>query len=92
MAPSAGATDLPNGELTLANVQVARPISYNVSPEHRTRKNPRGKTLADGVVAYAANGMRSGAAARAALIRRLREGSGAAMIALGLGLARRPAT
>jgi threonine/homoserine/homoserine lactone efflux protein len=51
-------------------------------------------TLADVVVAYAASGIRSGAAARPKLVRRLREGSGAAMIALGLGLAlaRRPAT
>ncbi len=50
-------------------------------------------TLADLGVAVAAGGIRSGAAARPALIRRLREGSGAAMIALGLGLtlARRPA-
>jgi threonine/homoserine/homoserine lactone efflux protein len=49
-------------------------------------------TLADVVVAIAAGGIRAGAAARPALIRRLREGSGAAMIALGLGLAlaRRP--
>jgi threonine/homoserine/homoserine lactone efflux protein len=51
-------------------------------------------TLADVVVAYAASGIRSGAAARPKLIRRLREGSGAVMIALGLGLAlaKRPAT
>jgi threonine/homoserine/homoserine lactone efflux protein len=51
-------------------------------------------TLADVVVAYAASGIRAGAAARPTLVRRLREGSGAAMIALGLGLAlaRRPAT
>jgi threonine/homoserine/homoserine lactone efflux protein len=50
-------------------------------------------TLADIVVAVAAGGIRDGAAARPALIRRLREGSGVAMIALGLGLAlaRRPA-
>jgi threonine/homoserine/homoserine lactone efflux protein len=40
----------------------------------------------------AASGIRAGAAARPGLIRRLREGSGADMIALGLGLAlaRRP--
>lgn len=44
-------------------------------------------TAADVVVAFAAGGIRSGAAARPALIRRLREGSGAAMIALGVGLA-----
>ena len=44
-------------------------------------------TAADVVVAFAAGGIRSGAAARPALIRRLREGSGAAMIALGIGLA-----
>ncbi len=44
-------------------------------------------TLADVVVAFAAGGIRDGAAARPALIRRLREGSGAAMIALGVGLA-----
>jgi threonine/homoserine/homoserine lactone efflux protein len=50
-------------------------------------------TLADIVVAFAAGGIRAGAAARPALIRRLREASGAAMIALGIGLAlvRRPA-
>ncbi|WP_043840042.1 LysE family translocator [Muricoccus aerilatus] len=44
-------------------------------------------TVADVVVAFAAGGIRSCAAARPALIRRLREGSGAAMIALGIGLA-----
>jgi threonine/homoserine/homoserine lactone efflux protein len=51
-------------------------------------------TLADVVVAFAAGGIRDGAAARPALIRRLREASGAAMVALGVGLAlaRRPAT
>lgn len=50
-------------------------------------------TLADVVVAFAASGIREGATARPALIRRLREGSGAAMIALGVGLAltKRPA-
>ncbi len=50
-------------------------------------------TLADLVVAFAAAGIRSGVAARAGLVRRLREASGGAMIALGLGLAlaRRPA-
>jgi threonine/homoserine/homoserine lactone efflux protein len=50
-------------------------------------------TLADVVVAFAASGIREGAAARPALIRRLREMSGAAMIALGVGLAlaKRPA-
>ena len=50
-------------------------------------------TLVDIVVAFAASGVRQGAAARPALIRRLREASGAAMIALGVGLAlaRRPA-
>ncbi|MGQ0680787.1 LysE family translocator [Bradyrhizobium sp.] len=50
-------------------------------------------TLADIVVAFAASRIREGAAARPALIRRLREASGGAMIALGLGLAlaRRPA-
>ena len=49
-------------------------------------------TLADIVVAFAAGGIRDGAAARPALIRRLREASGAAMIALGIGLtlAKRP--
>ena len=49
-------------------------------------------TLADIVVAFAASGIRDGAAARPALVRRLREGSGAAMIALGIGLtlAKRP--
>jgi threonine/homoserine/homoserine lactone efflux protein len=44
-------------------------------------------TLADIVVAFAASRIREGAVARAALIRRLREASGAAMIALGVGLA-----
>ncbi|MBU8546123.1 LysE family translocator [Roseomonas sp. ROY-5-3] len=50
-------------------------------------------TLADIVVAFAASGIRDGAAARPTLIRRLREASGAGMVALGLGLAlaRRPA-
>ena len=50
-------------------------------------------TLADVAVAFAAGGVRAGVAARPGLIRRLREASGAAMIALGLGLAlaRRPA-
>jgi threonine/homoserine/homoserine lactone efflux protein len=48
-------------------------------------------TLADVVVTFAASGIREGA--RPALIRRLREASGAAMIALGVGLAlaKRPA-
>lgn len=51
-------------------------------------------TLADVVVAYAAGGVRVGITRRPSLVRRLREASGAAMIALGLGLlfARRPAT
>ena len=51
-------------------------------------------TLADVVVAYAAGGVRAGMTKRPSLVRRLREASGAAMIALGLGLlfARRPAT
>ncbi|WP_108661406.1 LysE family translocator [Acuticoccus kandeliae] len=51
-------------------------------------------TLVDIVVAFAAGGVRDGAAARPRLIRRLREASGAAMMALGLGLAlvRRPAS
>jgi len=44
-------------------------------------------TLADLVVAFAAGGFRAGATARPNLIRRLREGSGAAMVALGIGLA-----
>jgi threonine/homoserine/homoserine lactone efflux protein len=50
-------------------------------------------TLADIVVAFAASRIRDGAAARPALIRRLREASGAAMVALGIGLAlaKRPA-
>jgi threonine/homoserine/homoserine lactone efflux protein len=49
-------------------------------------------TLADIAVAFAAGGIRAGAAARPVLVRRLREASGAAMVALGLGLAfaRRP--
>jgi threonine/homoserine/homoserine lactone efflux protein len=51
-------------------------------------------TLADIVVAFAAGGIRKGATARPVLIRRLREASGGAMIALGIGLAlaRRPAS
>ena len=44
-------------------------------------------SLADIVVAFAASGIREGAAARPALIRRLREASEAAMMALGIGLA-----
>ena len=44
-------------------------------------------TLADVGVALAAGRIRNGAAARPSLIHRLREGSGAAMIALGIGLA-----
>lgn len=50
-------------------------------------------TLADIVVAFAAGGIRDGAAARPGLVRRLREASAGAMIALGVGLAlvRRPA-
>ena len=51
-------------------------------------------TLADNIVAFAAGGIREGAAARPGLIRRLREGSGGAMVALGIGLAlaKRPVT
>jgi threonine/homoserine/homoserine lactone efflux protein len=50
-------------------------------------------TIADIVVAFAASGIRAGAAARPSLVRRLREASGGAMIALGIGLtlAKRPA-
>ncbi|WP_431271441.1 LysE family translocator [Dankookia sp. P2] len=50
-------------------------------------------TLADIAVACAASGIRDGAAARPGLVRRLRQGSGGAMVALGIGLAlaRRPA-
>ncbi|RWI98937.1 LysE family translocator [Mesorhizobium sp.] len=50
-------------------------------------------TLADVVVAFAAGRIRDGAAGRSGLIRRLREASGGAMIALGIGLAvaKRPA-
>jgi threonine/homoserine/homoserine lactone efflux protein len=44
-------------------------------------------TLVDIVVAFAAGGIRAGATARPNLVRRLREGSGAAMVALGIGLA-----
>ena len=49
-------------------------------------------TSADIVVAFAASGIRAGAAARPALVRRLREASGAAMVALGIAVAfaRRP--
>ena len=49
-------------------------------------------TFADVLVASAASGIRDGAAARPGLVRRLREASGAAMVALGLGLslAKRP--
>ena len=51
-------------------------------------------TAADVAVAFAAGGIRAGAARRPRLIRRLREGSGAAMITLGFGLAlvKRPAS
>lgn len=51
-------------------------------------------TTADLVVAYAAGAVRGGLAARPRLLQRLRETSGAALIALGAGLllARRPAT
>ena len=51
-------------------------------------------TLADVLVAFGASRIRQGAAARPALIRRLREASGAAMMALGIGLAlaKRPST
>lgn len=51
-------------------------------------------TLADIVVAFAASGIRDGAVARPGLVRHLRELSGGAMIALGIGLAfaKRPAT
>ncbi|MFZ4407368.1 MAG: LysE family translocator [Paracraurococcus sp.] len=50
-------------------------------------------TLADVAVACAASGIRDGAAARPGLVRRLREASGGAMVALGIGLAlaKRPA-
>lgn len=49
-------------------------------------------TLADIGVAFAASRIRQGATARPNLVRRMREGSGAAMVALGIGLAfaRRP--
>jgi threonine/homoserine/homoserine lactone efflux protein len=51
-------------------------------------------TLADIAVAIAAGRLREGAAARPALVLRLRQASGAAMVALGIGLslARRPAS
>lgn len=51
-------------------------------------------TAADVLVAFAAGRVRAGLGGRPGLIRRLREASGAAMIALGLGLLliRRPAT
>jgi threonine/homoserine/homoserine lactone efflux protein len=51
-------------------------------------------TLADVAVAFAASGIRERAAARPAMIGRLRKASGGAMMALGLGLAlaKRPAT
>ncbi len=51
-------------------------------------------TAADVVVAFAASRIREGAAARPMVIRRLREASGGAMIALGVGLAlaKRPAS
>jgi threonine/homoserine/homoserine lactone efflux protein len=49
-------------------------------------------TLADIVVAFGAGRLRDGAASRPNVIRRLREGSGGAMILLGCGLllAKRP--
>lgn len=51
-------------------------------------------TAADIVIAILASRLRDGAAARPIVIRRLREASGAAMVALGIGLAlaKRPAT
>jgi threonine/homoserine/homoserine lactone efflux protein len=51
-------------------------------------------TLADAVVTFTASRIRESATARPGLIRRLREISGGAMIALGIGLAlkKRPAT
>jgi threonine/homoserine/homoserine lactone efflux protein len=51
-------------------------------------------TLADVAVAYAAGGVRRGMTECPDLVRRMREASGAAMIALGLGLlfTHRPAT
>ena len=51
-------------------------------------------TLADVAVVFAANKLRQGASTHQGLIRRLREFSGGAMIALGVGLAlaKRPAT
>ncbi len=51
-------------------------------------------TTADVAVAFAAGSVRAGMAGRPNLVRHLREASGAAMIALGMGLllARRPAT
>ncbi len=51
-------------------------------------------TLADIVVVFAASGIREGASTRPGLVRRLREASGAGMIALGIGLslAKRPGT
>ncbi len=50
-------------------------------------------TAADVVVGFAAGAIRDGATSRPTLIRRLREASGASMVALGIGLAfaRRPA-
>lgn len=50
-------------------------------------------TLADVVVAFAASRIRAGATGRSGVIRRLREASGGAMVALGMGLAiaKRPA-
>ncbi|MBZ9990453.1 LysE family translocator [Mesorhizobium sp. BH1-1-5] len=50
-------------------------------------------TLADVVVAFAASRIRAGATGRSGVIRRLREASGGAMVALGIGLAiaKRPA-
>jgi hypothetical protein len=44
-------------------------------------------TPTDSVVAFAANGIREGAASRPALIHHLREAPGAAMVALGIDLA-----
>ncbi len=61
---------------------------------HYRARHHRSPALADIVAAFAASGIREGAAARPALIRRLREASGVGMIALGFGLvlAKRPAT
>jgi threonine/homoserine/homoserine lactone efflux protein len=76
--------------------QFVDPAAGNVAPQFMVLGfvSVALNALADIMVAFAASGIRQGAAARPALIRRLRETSGVAMVALGIGLAlaRRPSS